>query len=320
MKLSHAATGFILHKAAEGKSQRTLDGYKAHLALLTGYLEDPEMSELDTAALRAFMAYLRTDYVSTRPIAVPKQLAPKTLRNYWITLRSFVTWAMAECGIADILKPLNPPEFEPPEIDPLTEAEVQALLQATSHTRRAKPDGKVAYTMRRPTARRDRALLLSLLDTGLRASELARLHVDDVDLNTGAVLVSPHNSSRKSKPRTVYLGNTARKALWRYITTRGAAGSDPLFAAGDGKPLGRTGIRFICRRLGAKAEVAKPVYPHRFRHTFAITFLRNGGDIYTLQRQLGHTSLEMVRRYLAIVQNDVAEAHRRASPADNWNL
>jgi integrase/recombinase XerD len=320
MKLSHACAGFLLHKAAEGKSERTLTGYKTQLALLTTYLGDPEMAALDTAALRAFLAWLRTDYHSPRPIAAPAQLSAKTLRNYWITLRSFVTWAMAECAIPDIIKTLEPPEFQSPEIAPLTEANVQAILAAVTRTRPSQANDKhVAYTTRRPTARRDRALILLLLDTGLRASEVARLRVDDVDLTTGAVLVVTHNSGRKSRPRTTYLGNTARKSLWRYLSNRPAAGSAPLFATSDGKSIGCEGVRFICRYLGEKAGIHH-CYPHKFRHTFALNFLRNGGDIFSLQRILGHTSLDMVRRYLALVRDDVAGAHRRASPADNWNL
>jgi len=71
--------------------------------------------------------------------------------------------------------------------------------------------------------------------------------------------------------------------------------------------------------IGNRAGV-RNVHPHRFRHTFAISFLRNGGNGYTLQMILGHTTMEMVRKYLNLAQADLESAHRLASPVANWRL
>lgn len=85
------------------------------------------------------------------------------------------------------------------------------------------------------------------------------------------------------------------------------------------RPLHRTNLLHHLQRIGANAHVAH-VHPHRFRHTFAIMFLRNGGNVFELQRILGHESLDTVRTYLALADVDIARAQRAHSPADNWRL
>jgi site-specific recombinase XerD len=91
------------------------------------------------------------------------------------------------------------------------------------------------------------------------------------------------------------------------------------FVNQDNQPLKRRRLLENIQYVGKKAGVVD-VTIHRFRHTFAINYLRNGGDVYTLQRILGHTTLSMVKRYLAIAQADVEKAHRKASPVAKWGL
>ena len=119
----------------------------------------------------------------------------------------------------------------------------------------------------------------------------------------------------------VYLGQSGQRGLWRYLTTDRAATSpnEPLFATATGRHMDSSGVRLMisaCRRAGGIPAAG----PHRFRHTFAINFLRNGGNILALQDLLGHSSLEMVRRYARQAEVDLQQAQRRASPADNWGL
>ncbi len=83
--------------------------------------------------------------------------------------------------------------------------------------------------------------------------------------------------------------------------------------------MNKDALRLLMARLGEKAGV-KNCHPHRFRHTFAMTYLRSGGDVFTLQALLGHRPLDMVQHYARIADIDVEQAHRRTSPADNWHL
>jgi integrase/recombinase XerD len=165
----------------------------------------------------------------------------------------------------------------------------------------------------------------SCLDTGVRASELCSLDIGDVDLSAGHAIVQSKGrlNSGEGKGRPIRVSPTTIKALHRYLVERNVLDEQhadrPLFATRDGRRFERRYLAKHLRRLGRRAGV-RGVYAHRFRHTFAINYLRNGGDIYTLQDLLGHTSLDMVRRYLHIAQVDIDSAHRRASPVENWRL
>lgn len=132
-------------------------------------------------------------------------------------------------------------------------------------------------------------------------------------------MVRPYKSGKKSKSRTVYKGTRTRQAVWHYLADRDTRQDDPLFATRYYRGMSRDSIRQLLEEFGKRSGVSN-VHAHRFRHNFAIQYLRNGGDVFTLQRLLGHSSLEMVRRYLSLADIDSAEAHRRASPADRWRL
>ena len=126
------------------------------------------------------------------------------------------------------------------------------------------------------------------------------------------------------KERTVYFGKLCAKFRWQYLAPRlGKTRPDsPVFlkrAVIDDAPMTRSGLWQLLKDLGERAGVQN-VHPHRFRHTFAITYLRNGGDVFTLQMLLGHSDMELVRRYALIAQADCANFHRKASPVDNWRL
>jgi integrase/recombinase XerD len=259
------------------------------------------------------MVWLREDY---KP-RTGRPLTPSSRENAWKAFRSFFNFATEDLGFKKRPdKKLKRPRYKPPAIIPFTKEDLQQLLNATEKTVIANTERRVSFRMDRPTAARDRAIVLILLDTGLRVSELARLNIENVDLETGEVIILPYGSGQKTRPRSIFMGRKARVALYRYLSEREDAHSEEsLFLSQTGRPMNRDSIRLMLRRLGERAGVSN-VYAHRFRHTFAIQYLRNEGDVFTLQRILGHSTLDMVKRYIAVATVDVKNAHRKASPAD----
>jgi integrase/recombinase XerD len=197
------------------------------------------------------------------------------------------------------------------------------MLKACAYSREANTIDRKKFAMKRPTANRDVCLIMTLIDTGIRAMEVCLLKVADVDLKTGKIEIKHGviGGAKGGKGRTVYLGKSARRAMWKYLTERedGEDPDAPVFIGTRERPLTPNALRHLIVSIAKRAGVKK-AHPHRFRHTMAITYLRSGGDVFTLQAILGHQSLEMVRHYANIAQVDSQNAHRKASPVDNWRL
>jgi integrase/recombinase XerD len=323
LSLSRAVDGFIKYKLAEGLSQRTVTSYEYILSRWAAYCEDVPVNQIDSSIITGYLAWLRTDYKPVRYNGSTHPLSKKTIRNVWVALKAFWNWACQEFKLPDPMEGINAPRYQKPEIETLTRDEIEKLLKACKESREAKTELRRKFTMRRPSASRDQAILLILLDTGLRATELCTLKIGDVDQKTGRVQVrhGDEGGAKYGKGRTVFLGKASRRALWRYLAAR-EDGEDPdaplIIASGD-RPFNKDSLRVLIKRLASRAGV-KGVYPHKFRHTFAITYLRSGGDVFTLQVLLGHSSLDMVKHYARVAEVDVQDAHRKASPADNWRL
>jgi len=158
-----------------------------------------------------------------------------------------------------------------------------------------------------------------LLDSGIRVSELVNINLEDVNLAEGWITIKV---GKGGKERIVPVGSVVQKSLWKYINR---FRSQPLtqkvtrlFLSDDGLPLTRSGIQQMLRRCGKRAGISGVrCLPHTFRHTFAKSYLVNGGDIFSLQKILGHSSLASVRTYLNLFGTDIKKQHQKYSPADN---
>lgn len=258
------------------------------------------------ADVRAFLDHLRESGLSERSV-----------HDYLIICSSLWTFAAKEFGLPHVVAGVERPRFRDPAVVPFTQKECADLIRAAEWTAAWSTRTGKQTRSKRPSAKRDLAAILVLLDTGLRASELCGLTLEDYHQDEGRLLV---RHGKGDKQRHVYLGDNARRSLWRYILERPRLRpQDPLFVTRSGKAMERSGLRHLLGRVGRNAGIAD-VYPHRFRHTFAIQFLRNGGNIFELQKILGHETLDTVKVYLQLAEVDIAAAQRTHSPADNWRL
>ena len=325
LKIKKAITGFLQYKSAEGLAPVTISGYERDLKLWLEFQGDVNIGNVQSDNILAFLNYLRVEYVPRRITGNnSRKLAPKTVYNIYVSLASFFTWASREFNLDSPLK--NMPRLRVPEeppVEPFKKEEIELLIKACDYCVEAVTDQRRKFVMQRFTSKRDKAIVLTLLDTGLRASELCALRVEDVDMKSGKVTVRAGEAGKAKggKGRIVFMGKSARRFLWRYLVDR-EDGNDPdapLFIGKFDRPFNRDALRQLINSLGAKVGIKK-CHPHRFRHTFAITYLRSGGDIFTLKALLGHGSLDMVEHYARIAEVDIEQAHRKASPADNWRL
>jgi integrase/recombinase XerD len=158
--------------------------------------------------------------------------------------------------------------------------------------------------------RRLHLLTLLLLDTGCRISEALTLLVRDLDLEN--LLVTLHGKG--GKDRIVPISFALRRALYRYMTDYGRKPDLLLLATRNEIQLGRRDmlrdVKRLCKRLGFDPP-ARTL--HAFRHTFAVNYLRRGGSVFHLQKVLGHSTLEMTRRYANLMTEDLQAVHERVS-------
>lgn len=305
MKLSDALQGYWLTRRRHF-AEDTRRNYTNQFKKFVAHVGNPDFASIASPDVRKYLNH-----------ELDRGLSDRSVYDAWVALSSLWTWANHELSIPHIIRGQIPmPTFAKPAIVPYTEDEIKSLLRAAEWTSNWNGHLGKPTRSKRPTAKRDRAIILTLLDTGLRSSELCALRCRDYNNDEGRLFVA---HGKGDKERYVYMGERAQKAIWSYNLDRTLKPNDILFATKTKNRLDRNNLRHTLQGIADVAGV-DDVYTHRFRHTFAINFLRNGGNVFELQRILGHEELDTVKVYLGLAQTDIATAQRTHSPADNWRL
>lgn len=292
----------------------TIADYSATFRRLAAYLAARRVDAIEAVTADHINGFLNDQ--------AARGLSQKTILNYWIALSALWTWAEREIDIPHIVRRVSRPRPRRTQPEPYTADEIRSLLDAAEYS--APWIGRYqGARSRRATALRDRAIMLLLLDSGLRASEICALRLDDYDRRTGRAVV---RHGKGDKERVVYAGHATRQAIWRYLQDRMQRSqvsqlqrSAPLFATNTGAHLDRSQLLHMIRNCAQRAGV-DGANVHRFRHTFAVTMLRNGASAFVVQQLLGHEDMSTVRVYIKLAEIDLEQAMRAASPADAWRL
>ncbi len=287
--------GFLLHRESEGRTDKTLRWHRGCLGLFARWLQANGLStdpnEWDTTLIRRYLVHLRE-----RTSAHDKPLSPLTIRKYASSIRAFCRWLHEE-EITDknpterVAQPRAPFLVK----QPFDGEDAKRLIAAARGDKR--------------NGVRDTAVILFMLDTGCRASEVVGLRADDILWHQRMAKVF----GKGGKERMIFFSAETLRSMQKYAMRERRVACDRFFQTEEGRPLTTSGLLHLTKRVGKRARVAN-VHPHRFRHSFALAFLRNGGNLIALQRILGHTTLAVTQRYVAMANEDLAGEHRHHSP------
>jgi len=282
MQVSKAVEEFMF--SLVNKSQHTKRSYRYALNLFATWCQDNsvELETIKVADIRRYMEWLQQ-----------RGLSINSIHHIILTIKSFLRWCAKEDELFEAapsektLRRIEAPRQDVKVLQIFTPNQFKRLLAACSETRFEGHE------------QRNRAILMVLLDTGIRAEETCRLKVEDVFFHEDDCFLRVHGKGRRQ--REVGFGSQTRKALRAYILRyRKAPESEhALFISRKGGHLGPMALNEIIGKLAEIAGVTGVRCScHTFRHTYAVNFLKAGGDLFKLSRLLGHSSVSMTERYL----------------------
>lgn len=302
-----ALTAYRVCAKAEGKSPRTIEWVTSSVGYFLEFLGgDAEIDAVGPNELRAFINALRdSPRYRSHPYARPQseRLSETSINTYARAIRAFFGYLEREGFInRNPVVGVRMPKIPHKVVPTFSESETERLMSM--------PDKLTDKGFR------DYAIMLTFYDTAIRLSELAGLREADVDFENGYLRVM----GKGSKERYVPFGQRVAKALMKYKVKHRPEpmGTARFWLTTDGRALPARRIEKIIAEYGCKAGLH--TYAHKLRHTSSVAYLRNGGDPFTLQKKLGHSSLSMTRHYCNLADSDVRLAHLRYSPGDRLRV
>ncbi|WP_102346840.1 tyrosine-type recombinase/integrase [Bacillus sp. Marseille-P3661] len=287
---------FMIIKKSEGLSKRTIDEYYINFDYFLRYTGDDLTGEqMTTERFVRWITHMREE----------QDLAPATINIRVRTMRAFVRYCYEEkAWISEpIHKRFKPVKAPIDNVESFTPEEVRRLIGVIDET---------SYT-----GFRTKVIQFVLLDTLVRCTELINIKRKNIDLKNGSILLEGDGTKTKVS-RYVPISAKTIKLLKEYIDETMEFGSEYLFVSYEGEKLTTSTVRSDIADCGKLAGITnKRVSPHTFRHTGALFYIMNGGDPFSLQKILGHSHMNMVRRYIQMSNADIKYQHNTFSPLNS---
>jgi site-specific recombinase XerD len=300
---------YAISNQADGKSAKTIAWYTDILTQFLSYLKangyQRILSTFNIDIIRGYILFLRGRPRFQGHPLIPQSgdlLSPKTVQCHVRVLKAFSTWLYEE-GYTKVnkLKSLRLPKATARIMKPLTPEEINEIMNSVDR--------------RSYSGARNRTVLAILLDTGLRASEMAGITLNNLNLEDGYIRIT----GKGNKERIVPIGKFVQMELLHYIEKvrpqvyRGDCNN--LLLSQNGRPMTFNTVKLIFSKL-ARITGINRLHAHLCRHTFAVNYLLNGGDVFSLREILGHTTPAMVNHYLHFTSSQITTQHHKYSPMD----
>ena len=291
MTVTEAFEQFIQTKTVMNAAEPTIVHYRNCFRYFLEFSGDDLLcADISEHTIIEYLAYIREN----KP-----DLAQKTVNTYIKSLRAIFYYMMKNGWIAEFKITL--PRFEETIKETYTDYEVQCLIR--------KPDTKKCGF----AEFRSWALVCYFLATGNRLGTVTNLRIGDIDFHADEILI---RKTKQKKQQIIPLSSELKAVLREYLQYRKGEPDEILFCTIYGSPLDKDSMNGVISRYNHSRGVTKTSI-HLFRHTFAKNWIMNGGDIFRLQKILGHSTLDMVKNYVAIYGGDLKRDYDRFSLLDN---
>jgi len=310
--LEELINDYPLDLEAANRSPKTISAYTYTLNRLISFLKSQKLmkpvDKLGTKEIMAFIRHLQNSKKWPNSLQYRKgygRLSPFTVQRYVRDVKAFWSWLACQGYIeSNPLVKLPLPKVPQYIIRTLTNDQVRRLLSSVD---RSTAPGAKYY-----------CVLLLLMDTGMRISELVNIRMSDLDAKIGLITVL----GKGQKERVVPFSRWTRKELIRYISNYRAQlcpeNSPYLFPTDNGEHISVNSIQQFMRRLVKKAGLnGMRCFPHIFRHTFATQAIANEANVFALKAIMGHASLQTTMKYIHLQTGDLKHQHDRFSPVEN---